>query len=136
MVLVSTVGAGRTRARAGTAEYATEHAEFVVLARADTPALRMQLLNLTELALITTSPGGLKDFDGFPPSANGPRGLGLILAPMNDLPLGVKRPLAYRLFMPVTAAEYATYRTLEFEARQAWYLANAPTFAAIADRWP
>ena len=122
--------------RAGTPEQATEHAEFMVLARSDTPDLRMKLLSLAELSLITTSPGGLKDFDGFPPSANGPDGLGLIVSPRDDLPLGAKRPLAYRLFIPVTAAEYATYRTLELEARVAWCVEHLPTLTSIADRWP
>lgn len=136
VVLATTVGAGRARARAGLAEYATEHAEFMVLSRADTRAMRLTLLNLTELSLITQSPGGLKDFDGFPPGTNGPNGLGLIVAPMNDLPLGVQRPLAYRMFMPVTAEEYAGFRTLELEARRAWFQAQATSFAAIAARWP
>ncbi len=53
-----------------------------------------------------------------------------------DAPLGVQRPLAYRLFMPVTAEEYAGYRTLELEARRAWFQAQATSFAAIAARWP
>ena len=136
VVLITTVGTGRSRAPAGLVEYATEHAEFLVVARADTPATRTALLNLAELSLITTAPGGLKDFDGFPPSPNGPNGLGLIIAPMNDLPLGSARPLAYRLFMPVTALEYVNYRTLDVEARRAWFAANAPSFAAIASRWP
>jgi hypothetical protein len=73
------------------------------------------------------------DFDGSP-SANGPNGPGFILAPLNDLPLGAQRPLAYRLFVPVTAEEYATFRTLDLESRQAWYRAHAPSFASIAAR--
>jgi hypothetical protein len=133
--LVTTVGVGRQRAQAGLAEYATEHAEFFVVTRADTPEVRNALLGLAALSLTTTTPGGVKDYDGFPPSPNGPGGLGLVVMPMKDLPVGGQRPLALRAFVPVTPGEYARYRGLDLEARKAWCTEQFASWAAVADRW-
>ncbi|MDP1922245.1 MAG: hypothetical protein Q8L14_38760 [Myxococcales bacterium] len=133
--LVATQGVGRQRALSGTAQQATEHAEFFVVTRSDAAPVRNALLGLAALALTTTAPGGLKDYDGFPPSPNGPGGSGLVVMPMNDLPVGGQRPLAFRMFVPVTADEYAVFRGLDFEGRKAWCAQHVASWSLAADRW-
>jgi hypothetical protein len=61
--------------------------------------------------------------------------MALVVVPMNDLPVGGQRPLAFRELVPVTAEEYASFRTLDVAARKAWCAEHVTSWAAVADRW-
>jgi hypothetical protein len=131
VTLFITCGVGRHRAPAGTEALATQHAEFCVAVQRDESRFQRVLLHLAQLSLQTTAPGGLKDFDGLPPSAPAP---GFVVTPMEDLRFG-QRPLALRQFVPVTEEEYAVYRTLDFAGRRAWTAERTASWPSIAARW-
>lgn len=127
-----TAGVGRVRAAAGTEAFVTEHAEFCVCVPSNEARFYTPLLNLALVSLSTTQPGGLKDFDGFPP---GNDGLGFVVMPLEDLPLGRRRPLPLRQFVPVTAGEYAQYRELDGPRREAWISGHVGSWDDTARRW-
>lgn len=127
-----TAGFGRTRAASGDPELATEHAEFCVAVPRDDPRFQRPLLSLGSLALTTPVPGGLKDFDGLAP---GPDGVGFVVMPLDDVPLGRNRALALRQFVPVTTDEYAAYRTLDGPGREAWLASRVRGWSDSAARW-
>ena len=130
VALYATAGLGRVRAVSGDDKLATVHAELCTYAPLDAQRIPSMLLNFGALALTTPAPGGLKDWDGFPP---GPDGWAFMLAPMSDVPLSPKRPVAMRMLVPLTAEEYATYRV--HADRPAWYQATLRTREEIAARW-
>ncbi|MBS2026543.1 MAG: hypothetical protein JST54_01455 [Deltaproteobacteria bacterium] len=130
LALYATAGLGRVRAASGDDELATAHADLCTYAPLDAQRIPSVLLNFGALALTTPAPGGLKDWDGFPP---GPDGWAYLLAPMSDVPLSAKRPVAMRMLVPLTAEEYAVYRV--HADRPAWYQATLRTREEIAARW-
>lgn len=130
VALYVTAGFGRVPAASGTDELATAHAELCVYAPGLDERYETVLLGFGKLAVTTPSPGGLKDFDGFPP---GPDGWAYILVPLADIPLSPTRPIALRMLVPLTADEYAGYRTQP--DRAAWYRATIPTISAVTARW-
>jgi hypothetical protein len=128
MALLLTAGFGRVRAASGTAEQATEHAELAIFGPDDARLARF-LLAFGELAVSTSTPGGIKDWDGFPPDASG---FGFAVAPLQDIMLG-ERAIAVRALVPLSPAEYAAYRAEQ--AREVWFQANIPRREDIAARW-
>ena len=130
LALYATAGLGRVRAAIGDDQLATAHAELCTFAPLDAQRIPSVLLNFGALALTTTAPGGLKDWDGFPP---GPDGWAYMLVPMDDIALSAKRPIALRLLVPLTAEEYAIYRV--HPDRPNWYAATIRSREDIAARW-
>jgi hypothetical protein len=130
-VLVA-AGFGRYRARSGDPQLATEHAEFCIAVPSKDSRFHRRLLTLGMLALTTPVPGGIKDFDGLPPGTDG---VGFVVMPLEDIPLGRMRPLPLRQFVPITAEEYAGYRVLDHAGRQQWLAARIDGWAASARRW-
>ena len=132
LTVLVTAGFGRHRARSGDPQLATDHAEFCIAVPSNDSRFHVRVLTLGAFALTTPAPGGIKDFDGFPP---GPDGVGFVVMPLEDIPLGRKRPLPLRQFVPVTAEEYAGYRVLNHVGRQQWLAARIDGWAAAARRW-
>lgn len=132
LTVLVTAGFGRHRAQSGDPQLATEYAEFCIAVPSNDSRFHVRVLTLGAFALTAPVPGGIKDFDGFPP---GPDGVGFVVMPLEDIPLGGKRPLPLRQFVPVTAEEYAGYRVLNHAGRQQWLAARIDGWAAAARRW-
>ncbi|MDX2013736.1 MAG: hypothetical protein SFW67_26310 [Myxococcaceae bacterium] len=132
LTVLVTAGFGRVRAASGDPGLATEYAEFCIAVPSDDPRFFRPLLTLGALSLTTPAAGGIKDFDGFPP---GEDGRGFVVMPLEDVSLARKRALALRQFVPVTADEYAGYRTLDGPSRKAWIDQRLRGWRDAANRW-
>lgn len=130
IVCYATAGFGRIRSTGGTPEFATEHAELCLFAPRLDARLERVLLGTASFALTTRTPGGMKDWDGLPPGADG---WGHLVVPLDDLTLAPERPIALRVLVPVTADEHAMLRTTP--DRAAWFRSTIGTRNAIAARW-
>jgi len=128
-----TAGFGRLRAPAGTDELGTAHAELALVGPpngVDAAAAERVLLQLGSLALGTTAPGGLKDWDHLAPGSSG---WGFLLAPLEDIPLAAERPIGLRVLVPITAAEVEALRGgLD---RKRFYDDACPSLDALRARW-
>jgi len=126
-----TAGFGAVRAPSGTDEFGTAHAELAMLAPpGDTAMVEKALLGFGSLALQTTAPGGLKDFDHLAASANG---WGYLIVPLEDIALSEDRPIALRMLVPVTRDEIETLK--QGANRKEFYEQTCPDLDAVAARW-
>ena len=126
-----TAGFGAVRAPSGTDELGTAHAELAMLAPpGDTAMVENALLGFGSLALQTTAPGGLKDFDHLAASSNG---WGYLIVPLEDIALSASRPIALRMLVPITREEIETLK--QGANRKAFYEAACPDLDAVALRW-
>lgn len=126
-----TAGFGAVRAPSGTDELGTAHAELAMLAPpGDTAMVENALLGFGSLALQTTAPGGLKDFDHLAASANG---WGYLIVPLEDIALSATRPVALRMLVPVTRVEIEALK--QGANRKAFYEEACPDLDAVALRW-
>ena len=126
-----TAGFGAVRAPSGTDELGTAHAELAMLAPpGDTAMVENALLGFGSLALQTTAPGGLKDFDHLAASANG---WGYLIVPLEDIAVSASRPVALRMLVPITRDEIEALK--QGANRKAFYETACPDLDAVALRW-
>ena len=126
-----TAGFGLVRAPSGTDELGTAHAELAMLAPpGDTAMVENALLGFGSLALQTTAPGGLKDFDHLAASANG---WGYLIVPLEDITVSATRPVALRMLVPITRDEIDALK--QGANRKAFYESSCPDLDAVAARW-